>query len=297
MFLDVVHLPYGGGKYKYILTCVDAFSRWPEAFPLERISTKIILQVLQTQVFARFGVPKVIKTDNATYFKSRMWKEVIKFLRIHHPDKIAYRPQSRGVVENFNRYIQDALAKFLHQDQRVIWPDLLPLILLAFRNSTHVATGFSPAQLFLGHPLRTPTDNLIGYPPDKSTTSYSQVFKDCQERLFLYHDLVRRDQRRKQQQESERYAKIVRPISFNEGDSVWYRDPRKARRDRTKLLPVWEQATIVRKYSDAVYRIRLNHKTHLVRAHIDGLFPLRQPSPQIENALGPLPHEQIEGNC
>ena len=177
LFLDVIHLPYGGGKYKYILTCVDAFSRWPEAFPLERISTKIILQVLQTQVFARFGVPKVIKTDNATYFKSRMWKEVIKFLRIHHPDKIAYRPQSRGVVENFNRYIQDALAKFLHQDQRVIWPDLLPLILLAFRNSTHLATGFSPAQLFLGHPLRTPSDNLIAYPPDKSTTSYSQVFK------------------------------------------------------------------------------------------------------------------------
>ena len=87
---------------------------------------------------------------------------------------------------------------------------------------------------------------------------------------------MRHDQQRKQQQATERYAKIVRPIGFKIGDNVWYRDPRKARRDRTKLLPVWEQATIVQKYSDVVYRIRLPHKTCLVHAHIDDLFPLRQ---------------------
>jgi len=50
---------------KYILTCVDAFSKWAEAFPIPNKEAKTIARVLVEQVFCRFGTPIALLTDNA----------------------------------------------------------------------------------------------------------------------------------------------------------------------------------------------------------------------------------------
>ena len=42
---------------KYILTCVDAFSKWAEAFPLPNKEAKTVARILVEQVFCRFGTP------------------------------------------------------------------------------------------------------------------------------------------------------------------------------------------------------------------------------------------------
>ena len=41
----------------YILTCIDVFTKWTEAFPLPNKEAAVLTRVLVEQVFCRFGVP------------------------------------------------------------------------------------------------------------------------------------------------------------------------------------------------------------------------------------------------
>src|SRR4029434_2555654 len=57
------------GGYKYILVICDYATRYPEAFPLRRVTARPIAQAL-LQLFSRVGIPKEIITDQGTAFLS-----------------------------------------------------------------------------------------------------------------------------------------------------------------------------------------------------------------------------------
>ena len=62
---------------RYLLTLKDVFSKWFEAVPLNRTTSEKVLKALQ-MLFARFGHPLQIHTDNATYFRSHLMQEAFR---------------------------------------------------------------------------------------------------------------------------------------------------------------------------------------------------------------------------
>jgi len=58
---------------KYLLTVVDRFTRWPEAWLIENMSAYAVAQLLTTNWVARFGVPDVITTDQGRQFESELF--------------------------------------------------------------------------------------------------------------------------------------------------------------------------------------------------------------------------------
>ncbi|GFS29387.1 integrase catalytic domain-containing protein [Nephila pilipes] len=44
-------------SFRYCLTCVNRFSKWPEAFPLEEISAEAMSKIIYAGWIARFGPP------------------------------------------------------------------------------------------------------------------------------------------------------------------------------------------------------------------------------------------------
>ncbi len=86
--LDLVGpLPVSNG-YKYILTVIDRFTRWPEAFPLTDIRAETWI--------ARFGTPTSITTDRGSQFQSGLWSNLTAALKSHRLRTTAYHPQSNG---------------------------------------------------------------------------------------------------------------------------------------------------------------------------------------------------------
>ncbi len=55
-------------RAKYILTCKDAFSKWPEAFALKDIDALTIVRTLEREIFAKYGYPDAIHSDQGPQF-------------------------------------------------------------------------------------------------------------------------------------------------------------------------------------------------------------------------------------
>ena len=72
---DHVHLdivgPFPTCKgYSYLLTCVDRFTRWPEAILLVDTTASTIAHAFISGWMARYGTPSTITTDHGAQFKS-----------------------------------------------------------------------------------------------------------------------------------------------------------------------------------------------------------------------------------
>ena len=107
-----------------------------EAIPLKRVDTKMTCQALM-QVFACFGVPEVILTDNGGNFTAAVTEELLKHLQCSHITSSPYYPQSNGMVERANGIIEKVLDKIAAGKSKTRWKELLPAMLVAVRTAKH----------------------------------------------------------------------------------------------------------------------------------------------------------------
>ena len=83
------------GGLKYILSTIDAFSKYVVLYPLRRANTKAVISKLSKDHFPKHGKPVKIITDYGTQFTSPIWSEFLKekdiqpvFSFIRHPQTI-----------------------------------------------------------------------------------------------------------------------------------------------------------------------------------------------------------------
>jgi len=214
--LDLVGpLPPSRG-YSYLLTCVDRFTRWPEAIPIADSTAETVAQTFITSWIARFGTPSMITTDRGGQFESHLWREFSRLLGTKHMRTTAYHPCANGLVERFHRQLKGALKGHPNQEH---WSDIVPLILLGIRSALKEDIGCSAAELVYGTTLRLPgaffspsSDDpspnptlyvttlrnrmrlLKATPPRSGSQSVADGIRSLQEasHVFVRHDAVRK---------------------------------------------------------------------------------------------------------
>ena len=154
---DHVHIDLVGPMppsrgFTYLLTCVDRFTRWPEAIPLEDARTSTVARAFLAHWIARFGVPSIITTDRGAQFESALWSELQRFLGCQRTRTTSYHPACNGMVERLHRQLKASLRA--HQASS--WTDVLPLVLLGIRSAIKKDLGATSAELVYGSPLRLP---------------------------------------------------------------------------------------------------------------------------------------------
>ena len=137
----------------YLLTCIDRFTRWPEAIPIADGSADTVARALIQTWVSRFGVPSTITTDRGGQFESHLWKAFTELLGTKHTRTTAYHPIANGMVERFHRQLKSSLKASPHPER---WTDMLHLALLGIRTTLKEDLKCTAAELVYGTSLRLP---------------------------------------------------------------------------------------------------------------------------------------------
>ncbi|GFS80387.1 putative gypsy-29-i nvi [Nephila pilipes] len=93
---DLIQLDTNFAGFRYCLTIIDRYSRYPEAIPLPDIRADTVADNLLKGWIARFGTPLVITTDQGTQFEAQLFQELSKLIGFKRNRTTSYHPQANG---------------------------------------------------------------------------------------------------------------------------------------------------------------------------------------------------------
>lgn len=178
--LDIIHMTPSENK-RYCLTCIDRFTRWPEAFPLEDQEAETVARAFYEGWICRFGTPLKITTDQGRQFESYLFKSLNRLTGTTHLRTSPYHPQANGMIERLHRQLKEAIR--CHEEAS--WTKILPTVLLGIRASWKEDLKTSSAELLYGEPLKLPGQFLTGSSefsedPSSFIRQLRQHFQDLQ---------------------------------------------------------------------------------------------------------------------
>ena len=169
-----LHIDYAGPVHGlWYLVIVDAYSKWLEVFQTTTTTTQNTIECLR-ETFARFGVPMELVSDNGTQFTSSSFKKFCLDNGIKHLTTAPYHPQSNGQAERFVDTLKRTMNKLKGSGDTVAQD--LQTFLRTYRSTPSAATpsGKSPAEEFLGRPVRTTLDLMKNSNHPLMSTNHKQ---------------------------------------------------------------------------------------------------------------------------
>ena len=253
------------------LLVVDHYSRFWEIFQVSNTKRLTIITKMKT-VFARHGVPEIVKSDNGPQYSSREFAEFAKTWGFKHVTSSPFYPKSNGLAERTVQTVKSILTKARkdHQDPS--------LAILEHRNTPINDVG-SPARLSMGRRLRSrmpcSTEHLL--PKTVNPEIVQKKFEEKQAQQKKYYD---------------RSSKPLQPLST--GDDVYVQ-----LEGKWKLGVIMSKADTPRSFhimteDGAQYR---RNRVHLRKAYYRALqlSPPEENPPRKEDKINlPSADEQVQ---
>ncbi|XP_028797442.1 uncharacterized protein LOC114752882 [Neltuma alba] len=126
--------------------------RWVEAIPTRKDDAPMVSKFLKFTIFSRFGVPKVLISDQGTHFCNKLLNNLLAKYGVSHKVSTPSHPQTNGLAEVSNREIKRILEQIVKPSNRD-WSLLL-------------GTAFSEKDLVLSKLVRAASSELSGFRSD-----------------------------------------------------------------------------------------------------------------------------------
>ena len=131
------------------LVVMDYYSRFIKILSLMEITSQAAIQKLKS-VFARWGIPEELVSNNGTQFKSAMFNEFKAGYGFKHTTSSPHHHQANGSAESGVRISK----RILEQEDPF-------LTLMADRATPVPATRKTPAELIMGRQIRTTIPTMV----------------------------------------------------------------------------------------------------------------------------------------
>jgi transposase InsO family protein len=210
-------------KYRYALIMVDGYSRYVATWGCERADAVSAITGLMHGWIQYFGVPQLIRHDNARHFENKAMDALLQRLRVADCPVVAYAPWANGMAERPIGTIKASLARTL-AGQLAGWYDVLPASALAYGSIKHGSLGVSPMRVHLGWAAATAgtraTEALSGVArPGEVTEQQEWVLQQAAAIDVMYAE-VAEAQARAQAISRTRYNVGKAEVDFVPGDLV-----------------------------------------------------------------------------
>ncbi|XP_018574611.2 uncharacterized protein K02A2.6-like [Anoplophora glabripennis] len=217
---------------KYFLIMVDAYSKFPEVYPVRALASEVTEEKFR-DAFSRFGLPRTLVTDNGKSFTAANMKRFYERNGIKHITTPVANPQSNGQAENMVKTFKNKIKAALldERNKNVEMSVLISRFLLNYRTSIHETTKETPSKLLMGRNLRNRLDFL-------------------QEPRLQRNEAVSVNMRRAQEKQRKHYSQSKRR-QFKVGEAVMVRDYRKVNTRQ------WTEAQVERVLGKSTFLCRL----------------------------------------
>ena len=140
---DLLHFR---GK-EYLLVC-DYFTKFYEICEMEKsAASEVVIRKLKN-IFARYGVPLTLISDNGPQYSSRTFKNFVRKWQIEHVTTSPEFAQPNGFIERNVQTVKKLMKKAIESGED-------PYIALMNFRATPKADKKSPAELLMGRIIRT----------------------------------------------------------------------------------------------------------------------------------------------
>eukprot|EP00253_Pinus_taeda_P009106 PITA_09106 len=119
-------------------------------------TTKVIFEYVLT----RFGCPKILMSDRGTHFLNETISAMMEEFQVYHQKSTPYHLQADGMVEAFNKILENALMKVCNT-QGNDWDVHVPMVLWAYRTTCKKLTGQTPFRLVYGVEVVMPMEYIV----------------------------------------------------------------------------------------------------------------------------------------
>lgn len=153
-----VHVDFAGpfmNMYYFIL--VDAYTCWPEIHIVKDMTARNTITLLR-KIFASFGLPRVLVSDNTKTFVCYEFKRFLQENGIIYKLSAPYHPATNGLAERYVQTFKQTLRALRGSEPEL--QNQLSKFLLHYRKTPHSVTGISPAYLMFNRDIRTRLDFL-----------------------------------------------------------------------------------------------------------------------------------------
>ena len=250
---------------KYVVTIVDHFSGWPEAYPIPDKTANTVASVLLEKFIPTHGCPSFLVSDRGTEFINSVIGTLLKRMKICHLRTTPFHPQSNGKTERFHRYMNDVLSKYAGLVQ-TSWITYIPALLMAYRTSVNDSTKFTPFFLLYGRDPVLPMDTLLR---PKLKYMGDEYLPTMLQRLHLAYVEAKHHLAGAREKNKQRVAAKAEMSDFQPGDAVFYLDKTLKAGESQKLNLPWKPFyRVVEQLSPVTYRIKnqLTGKAKVVHA-------------------------------
>lgn len=237
-----VHIDFAGPFEGFMwLIAIDAYTKWLDVIKMKTTSASATIGKLR-ELFARYGLPRIIVSDNGPQFVAEEFQVFCKANSVRHVTGVPYHPKTNGLAERAVRTFKERMLA-----SKVTTPDVnlrLQKFLISYRNTPQKSTGRPPAELLMGRRLRTCLDLLK---PDVRANLDAANYRQQKDHDRHHHSKFR---------------------AFTTGDPVWVQNTTESGH---------QQGKVARRTGPLSYEVILLSSGKTARKHADQLRFRRLP--------------------
>ena len=134
--LDLSSLEKHNGGMKFVLTCIDVFSKVGYAYPLKNKSSTWVIKGLKAAFKKAGRVPRKLQTDKGREFLNKPVSELLKEAGVKH-----FTSENEdikcAVVERWNRTLKERLWSYFTKHMTLRYVSVLPTLVSGCNRSYH----------------------------------------------------------------------------------------------------------------------------------------------------------------
>lgn len=226
-----------GHGYKYILSIVDAFTKFIKLYTCKGTTSDESIKHLQYYC-ETYSKPRRIISDRGTTFTSDQLKKFIDKNCIEHVLVAVSTPRANGQVERFNRVITPMIEKLCEDPTK--WDKVLNHVEFAMNNTVCCSTGETPSKMLFGV-------DQIGEVNDKLKIIKSSESFTNRDLLSIRESAALKISKCQKENETLYNQKHKAARFYHEGDYVMIRNIDTSVGINEKLIPRYKGPYVVKK--------------------------------------------------